>query len=57
MRKTDIKNGTKDAEELVKTYNTHKEQGKEYILPRSLGNGLLIVMKILTRILYLMFGT
>ena len=41
MRKMDIKNGTNDAESLITTYNEYKAQNREYILPRSLGNGLL----------------
>jgi len=41
MKKADLKSGTNEAEKLVKTYNEHKEAGKEYILPRGLGNGLL----------------
>ena len=41
VRKSDIKNGTNDAEKLEKTYLEHKAEGREYILPRNLGNGLL----------------
>jgi len=41
MEKADKKNGTNDAETLINNYNEHKANNKEYILPRSLGNGLL----------------
>jgi len=41
MKKADKKNGTNDAETLINNYNEHKANNKEYILPRSLGNGLL----------------
>jgi len=41
MEKADKKNDTNDAETLNNNYNEHKANNKEYILPRSLGNGLL----------------
>jgi len=41
VRKSDTKNGTNDAELLEKIYLAHKAKDREYILPRSLGNGLL----------------
>ena len=48
--KSDDKNGTKDAERIVKNYNDNKEANSKrkkdeketpYILPRSIGNGLI----------------
>jgi len=41
LEKADKKNGTNDAEILKEAYEEHKKAKREYILPRSLGNGLL----------------
>ena len=39
--KEDVKNGTDVAEKLKKRYETAKKTKKEFILPRSIGNGLI----------------
>jgi len=39
--KEDIKNGTNNAETIQKHYREKTELGKEYILPRGIGNGLI----------------
>jgi len=39
--KEDAKNGTNIAEKLQNNYNKAKKDGKEFILPRSIGNGLI----------------
>jgi DNA ligase-1 len=41
LEKSDKKYGTEDAKELTEAYQSAKSKGEEYILPRSLGNGLI----------------
>ena len=41
LEKSDKKNGTNDALKLIEEYHKNKDQNKEYILPRNIGNGLL----------------
>ena len=41
LEKLDKKNGTDNVERITTEYNEHEAKNKEYILPRSIGNGLL----------------
>ena len=41
IQKLDKKNGTDLLGEITQAYQEHKDQNREYILPRSLGNGLI----------------
>lgn len=41
LEKLDKKNGTTNAIDITREYTKHAEAGKEYILPRSIGNGLI----------------
>lgn len=41
LEKLDAKNGTTTVQEITEAYDMHKSEGKEYTLPRSVGNGLI----------------
>jgi len=41
LEKADIKNGTKNVETIKRQYAQYKEDKRVYILPRSIGNGLI----------------
>lgn len=41
LEKADKKNGTKNVETILKDYKAAQEKNEDYILPRSIGNGLL----------------